>query len=102
MTPERSRLKHAYGSASDLPRLFDEVGDPELADVGWEELWASLYHQGLVYTASFAALPVLAEIATGRKRGGRWQALGLAGRTLVEEQQLHEYPMRTVSHGLAG
>ncbi|MFJ3310620.1 hypothetical protein ACIPSA_48225 [Streptomyces sp. NPDC086549] len=85
-----SRLKHAYGSASDLPRLFDEIGDPEVADVAWEELWASLYHQGSVYEASFAALPVLTEIATGRKPGGRWQALALAGRIVVEEQQLRE------------
>ncbi|MFH9829072.1 hypothetical protein [Streptomyces bobili] len=90
MTLDWSRLKHAYGSASDLPRLFDEIGDPELADEAWEELWASLYHQGSVYTASFAALPVLTDIATGRKPGGRWQALGLAGRIVVEEQQLHD------------
>lgn len=90
MTLDWSRLNHAYGSASDLPRLFDEIGDPELADEAWEELWASLYHQGSVYTASFAALPVLTDIATGRKRGGSWQALGLAGRIVVEEQQLHE------------
>jgi hypothetical protein len=69
MTLDWSRLKHAYGSASDLPRLLDKVGDPDLADVAWEELWASLYHQGSVYTASFAALPVLADIATGRKPG---------------------------------
>lgn len=95
MTVDWSRLKHAYGSASDLPRLFDEIGDPELAEVAWDELWASLYHQGSVYTASFAALPVLTDIATGgrpsgRKPSGRRQALGLAGRIVVEEQQLHE------------
>ncbi|MFD8309091.1 hypothetical protein ACFV29_43295 [Streptomyces sp. NPDC059690] len=92
MSLDWSRLKHAYGSASDLPRLFDEIGDPDpdLTEVAWEELWASLYHQGSVYEASFAALPVLADIATGRKPGSRWQALGLAGRIVVEEQQLHE------------
>ncbi|WNM29291.1 hypothetical protein RKE30_02180 [Streptomyces sp. Li-HN-5-11] len=43
-----------------------------------------------MYTASFAALPVLADIAIGRKPGGRWPALKLAGRIVVEEQQLHE------------
>lgn len=90
MTLDWSRLKHAYGFASDLPRLFDEIGDPELADEAWDEFWASLYHQRSVYSASFAAVPVLADIATGRKPGGSWQALGLAGRIVVEEQQLHE------------
>lgn len=43
-----------------------------------------------MYTASFAALPVLTDIATGRKPGRSWQALGLAGRIVVEEQQLYE------------
>lgn len=90
MTLDWSRPEHAYGSASDLPRLFDEIGDPELASEAWEELWASLCHQGSVDTAGFAALPVLTEIATGRMPGGRWQALGPVGRIVVEEQQLHE------------
>ncbi|MEE1671582.1 hypothetical protein RCR19_39860 [Streptomyces sp. WAC07094] len=90
MTLDWSGLEHAYGSASDLPRLFDEIGDPELADQAWEELWESLCHQRTVYTASFAALPVLTDIATGRRAGSRWQALALAGRIVVEEQQLHE------------
>ncbi|MEV8067860.1 hypothetical protein AB0P32_17280 [Streptomyces sp. NPDC085995] len=91
MTLDWSRLNHAYGPASDLPRLFAEAGDcgPDLAEVAWEDLWASLYHQGTVYPASFAALPVLADIATGRVPGGRRQALALAGRVVTEEQQLH-------------
>lgn len=90
MTLDWSLLEHAYGSASDLPRLFEDVGDPEVADVAWEDLWAFLCHQGMVYTASFAALPVLADIATGRKPGASGQALVLAGRIVAEEQQLHE------------
>lgn len=35
MTLDWSRLKHAYGSAADLPQRFDQIGDPELADVAW-------------------------------------------------------------------
>jgi len=89
-TPNWSRLKHAYGSASDLLRLFEGIGDPEAGDVAWEDLWASLCHQGTVYTASFAALPAPVDIATGRKPGACRQALGLAGRIVVQEQQLHE------------
>lgn len=85
-----SRLEHAYGPATDLPRLFEEVGDPEHADDAWFELWSCLCHQGTVYPAGFAALPVLADIATGRKAGDRPQAIALAGRIVVEEGQLHQ------------
>ncbi|MER5402915.1 hypothetical protein [Streptomyces sp. NPDC002599] len=85
-----SRLEHAHGPATDLPRLFKQVGDPELAAEAWEELASSLYHQGSVYTASFASLPGLTDIATGRRPGNRHLALGLAGRIVSAEQQVHE------------
>jgi hypothetical protein len=89
MTTDWSQLTHAYGPASDLPRLFAGVGDPESADEAWEELWAALCHQGTVYSASFAALPVLAEIAAGRAPGDGGQAIALAGRIVGAEQQTH-------------
>lgn len=58
---EWSTLEHAYGSASDVPRLLaqlaagDETASAELTD--------RLCHQGSVYSASFAAVPHLTEIA---------------------------------------
>ncbi|MFF7214714.1 hypothetical protein ACFZAU_29935 [Streptomyces sp. NPDC008238] len=85
-----SRLDDAYGSAEELGPLFEEVGDPELEDDAWFELWERLYHQGSVYPASFAALPVLADIAIGRRPGEQARALALAGRIVAEEGQLHE------------
>ena len=60
-----SRLSHAYGAAHDIPGLLDQAA-PEPADEIWGELWSRLCHQGTVYTASYAALPALTEMA------GQW------------------------------
>lgn len=58
-----SKLRDAYGSAEEIPRLLDELTpDPE-AEV-WTELWGRICHQGTVYSSSFAALPIIAEKAT--------------------------------------
>jgi len=53
-------LQHAYGDASDIPELLEQLeslpasgGDQE----PWFTLWSSLAHQNDVYTASFAAVP---------------------------------------------
>lgn len=85
-----SRLEHAYGSAADVPQLFEQVGDPDMAEEGWDGLFSSLCHQGTVYPASFAALPVLADIATGRRPGDRQAALALAGGIVAGERHLHQ------------
>jgi hypothetical protein len=65
---EWPRLRHAYGQASNTPGLLRQVAaDPRpQADHGappWEPLWSSLCHQDDVYTASYAAVPHLVEIA---------------------------------------
>jgi hypothetical protein len=53
-------LRHAYGPASDIPPLLqqlqslpDSTGESE----PWFTLWSSLAHQGDVHSASFAAVP---------------------------------------------
>ncbi|MEX3103908.1 MULTISPECIES: hypothetical protein [unclassified Streptomyces] len=79
MTTDWAHLTHAYGSAADTPGLFARLdGGPGDKDV-WADLWSSLCHQGTVYDASFAALPLLADIATGRAPGAREEALLMAG-----------------------
>jgi len=63
-----AELRHAYGSAADIPALLERLrqlprsrGDAE----PWFTLWSALAHQGDVYTASFAAVPhVVAALAT--------------------------------------
>ena len=79
-------LEHAYGNAQDVPALLtaadhasDEVG------VEWDELWSRLCHQGTVYSASYAALPVLATIAGRHAPSGYVAALHLAAAIIASE-----------------
>jgi len=59
-----SELRHAYGSASDIPALLEQlVGLPssEGNQEPWFSLWSALAHQEDVYSASFAAVPHVIE-----------------------------------------
>lgn len=62
-----SELSHAYGAASDIPDLLRALAKrPEQRganDEPWFTLWSSLCHQGDVYTASYAAIPHVVQIA---------------------------------------
>ena len=69
-------LRDAYGSAEPVEGLL-ERGDSDQSDV-WEELWSRLCHQGTVYSASYAALPRLAELACRRDPSGFVEPLFLA------------------------
>ncbi|MET7476073.1 hypothetical protein ABZT17_17120 [Streptomyces sp. NPDC005648] len=77
-TIDWAELSHAYGSAGDIPGLFARLGGPEDEQV-WSALWSALCHQGSVYEASWAAMPVLADIALGRAPGEPLQAVLMAG-----------------------
>jgi hypothetical protein len=57
---EWKELKHAYGSASDIPELLRQLDTLPSANgtaEPWFSLWSALAHQGDVYSASFAAVP---------------------------------------------
>jgi hypothetical protein len=62
---EWSLLGHAYGPADDIPGLLGQAGTDEHS-AAWDDLWSRLCHQGSVYSASFAALPLLSEMAAGQ------------------------------------
>jgi hypothetical protein len=77
---EWADLRDAYGAAGDIPALLaaaEEAGE----DSGrvWDEVWGRLCHQGTVYGASYAALPLLADIAGRHAPAGYVAALDLAG-----------------------
>ncbi|CAM5533959.1 hypothetical protein [Streptomyces narbonensis] len=82
------QLSHAYGSAEDIPALLARTAsdpEPEL----WNDLWSALCHQGSVYSASFAALPWLADVADNEDRHQAVNALNLAGAILAGSEQTH-------------
>ena len=61
-------LQHAYGRAVNVPGLLRELRSATSPKNGYQEepwysLWSSLCHQGDVYTASYAAVPHIVEIA---------------------------------------
>lgn len=72
-------LRHAYGTAEDMPGLL-AAAESSGTDFGpaWNEVWSRLCHQGTVYTASYASLPLLGEIAERHAPAGYVAALDLA------------------------
>nr|WP_042185958.1 hypothetical protein [Kibdelosporangium sp. MJ126-NF4]CEL16998.1 hypothetical protein [Kibdelosporangium sp. MJ126-NF4]CTQ91773.1 hypothetical protein [Kibdelosporangium sp. MJ126-NF4] len=81
-------LEHAYGTAEDIPDKLEQVAAEPSAD--WNDLWSALCHQGTVYSASFAALPRLAEIAASATGQQRAQALALAGAIVGSHDRPHD------------
>ncbi|MFI7616345.1 hypothetical protein ACIBP6_34490 [Nonomuraea terrae] len=81
MTLDWAALKHAYGSAGDIPQaLRDAVGeDPERAAEAIEHLFSSIYHQGTLYPATPHAVPYLAGFAAGPGTPRRAAFVGLLG-----------------------
>ena len=64
--PRWSELQQAYGQAAGIPKLLSELKASENhfdQKERWRSLWSSLCHQGDVYTASYAALPHIVQIA---------------------------------------
>jgi hypothetical protein len=69
-------LRDAYGSAGPVEALLERADTEDRAV--WEELWSRLCHQGTVYTASYAALPWLADLAARQGPSGFVEPLFLA------------------------
>ena len=76
---EWTALRHGYGTAEDIPALLVAAEDSGLeSGPAWDDVWSRLYHQGTVYTASYAALPLLADMAERHAPAGYVAALDLA------------------------
>jgi|SRR3990172_444976 len=71
-SPRWRELRHAYGSAADIPpllRALESLPSPEGQEKPWFTLWSALAHQGDVYSASFAAVPhVIRALSTAPTR----------------------------------
>jgi hypothetical protein len=77
-SPEWSLLQHAYGSAGDVPELLERFRE-QPDDEDWDELWSCLCHQYTTYSATYAALPHLADIARMRPSSEWGRFLSFAG-----------------------
>ncbi|TDD29763.1 hypothetical protein E1218_03075 [Kribbella turkmenica] len=69
-------LRDAYGTAGPVEALLRR-GDTQDRTI-WDELWSRLCHQGTVYSASYAALPRLADLAARQDPSGFVEPLFLA------------------------
>lgn len=66
-------LQHAYGSAESIPTLLALLAsfpdETSYKEEPWFSLWSSLYHQGDIYSASFAAVPeIVKHLASAPER----------------------------------
>jgi hypothetical protein len=90
-------LRHAYGTAADIPALLAQAKrGPAPAGSNtepWFMLWSSLCHQGDVYSASLAAVPELIAIAKVRTDRARTEALYLAASIECERHGPHAPPL---------
>ncbi|MFI0355560.1 hypothetical protein [Actinomadura sp. 9N407] len=82
-----TQLRHAYGRADDVPGMLDRLV-PAQAEV-WTELFSAICHQGTVYSASFAALPRLTELARDWEPADRLRPLSVAGSIVAGAHQNH-------------
>lgn len=93
-----SELSHAYGNAADIPDLLDQAG-PDAGHEVWQDLWSRLCHQGSVYTASYSAIPALAEKARGWPAPQRFDPLILAASIIASTDS--PWPAELVRASLA-
>jgi hypothetical protein len=74
-------LRHAFGTAEDVPRLIEHL--PMVSEAQRRELWFGLWHllwrEGSAYPASVAAVPHLVSFAATVGAAERAVALHLAG-----------------------
>jgi hypothetical protein len=85
--PNWRELKHAYGSAEDIPEIISAL-TPDPASLAWEDLWSRVCHQGTTYSASPAVLPFLLSVASNWSTTDRAMPLGLAGAIVAAPQTI--------------
>jgi hypothetical protein len=76
--PDWKNLRHAYGSAEDLPDLLAHL-DPDPKSPVWNELWGRVCHQYSTFSASPHVLPFLFSAAQAWVPESRVMPLALAG-----------------------
>lgn len=76
-------ITDVYGPAGEVPRLLQEAEAAGDEPKAWNDLWGRLCHQGTVSPASYAALPLLLDMAERHGGAPHIAALDLAGGILA-------------------
>ena len=76
-----SSLRHAYGTAEDVPGLIRGLTSPSPDErrAAIYELYGNLWHQGTIYEATPRAVPFLIELAASEKTPDRHEILSYLG-----------------------
>src|SRR4029077_4807511 len=85
--PNWRELKHAYGSAEDIPEIISALTPDPVSPV-WGDLWSRVCHQGTTYSASPAVLPFLLSISSNWSTTDRAMPLALAGSIVAAPQTI--------------
>jgi hypothetical protein len=74
-------LRHAYGSAEDVPHLIHALASPSPDErrAAFEKLYTNLWHQGTIYEATPHAVPFLIELAASNATPSRYEILSYLG-----------------------
>jgi hypothetical protein len=93
--PNWRELKHAYGSAEDIPGIISAL-TPDPTSPAWEDLWSRVCHQGTTYSASPVVLPFLLSVASDWSATDRATPLALAGSIVAAPQTILDGYAETV------
>ncbi len=90
-----AKLRHAYGSARDVPDLLRKLPDPdpEVRRQVMHELYGNLFHQGTRYPATPYAIPFLIELCGDPGVPGRGELLEYWGHLIAGDFSVRERPM---------
>ncbi|WP_344495305.1 HEAT repeat domain-containing protein [Nonomuraea monospora] len=74
-----SRMRHAYGPATEVPDLLRGLADPDPAvrETALDAMYGAVHHQGDVYPCTLAAIPFLLRIAAAPELPGRAEVVEL-------------------------
>ncbi|MFJ4672698.1 hypothetical protein [Kitasatospora purpeofusca] len=94
-TIDWAALRHAYGSAQDVPGQLRAVCGPdeEARERAFSSLFGNIFHQGSRYSASPYAVPFLTRIAVAGPAGARADTLLLLTRLAVDWHDEYDLPL---------
>ncbi|WP_187415000.1 hypothetical protein [Nonomuraea sp. PA05] len=74
-----SRMRHAYGPATEVPDLLRGLAgpDPAVRETALDGMYGAVHHQGDVYPCTLAAIPFLLRIAAAPALAGRAEVVEL-------------------------